>query len=211
MKTDELIRAMAADTRPERSFAQLLPLALLACVVAGVPFFSATMGLRADWPGSMASGPALLKQLFPVVAGLAAFGAAARLTRPEASLGRWTWALLGAPAIMLVAFAVAAARTPVADWPVAIRGDTAANCFLSVSIIGLLTLACAFAALRRGASVRPRLSGALAGLLAGSVSAALYASFCAEDNPMFWVIWYGGAIATVTAFGVWLGPRQLRW
>ena len=90
-------------------------------------------------------------------------------------------------------------------------GHTNWNCFLSISIIGLLTLACTFAALRRGASAHPRLSGALAGLLSGSVSAALFASFCTEDNPMFWGVWYVLAIATVTAFGAWLGPRQLRW
>lgn len=211
MKTDELIRALAADPTPSRSFGQLAPLALLVCLVAGAPFFSATMGLRPDWAREMTTAPALLKQIVTLAMAAAAFGATARLTRPEARLGRWRWALLAAPAAAAVAFAVAAARTPVADWSVAVMGQTNWNCLLSVSIIGLLTLAVTLAALRRGASPRPRLSGALAGLLSGSVSAALFVSFCAEDNPMYWSVWYGLAILAVAAAGAWLGPRQLRW
>lgn len=211
MKTDDLIRALATDARPSRSFAQLLPLALVACVAAGVPFFTATMGLRPDWLQAVTTAPALTKQLLPLVMAAAAFGALVRLTRPEADLGRWTWALLVAPALVAAAFAITAARTPLSGWGAAIMGHTNVNCMLSISIIGLLTLAGAFLALRRGASARPRLSGALAGLLAGSASAALFANFCAEDNPMYWGVWYGLAVAVVTAVGAWFGPRQLRW
>lgn len=211
MKTDELIRVLATDVTPSRSFAQLAPLALLACLAAGVPFFTATMGLRPDWLHAMTTASALAKPLFPLVLAAGAFGALVRLTRPEAELGGWAWALLVAPAIVATAFWITAARTPLPNWGAAIMGKTNWNCLLSISIIGLLTLAGAFVALRRGASARPRLSGALAGMFAGSVSAALFASFCAEDNPMFWGVWYVLAIAIVTAVGAWFGPRQLRW
>ncbi len=211
MNTDELIRAMAADAKPSRSCAQMLPLALLACALVGATFFSATTGLRPDWAQAMTTPPALVKQLVPLVMAAAAFGALVRLTRPEAGPGGWAWALPAAAALVVAAFAIAAAGAPPPDWRAAVMGGTNWNCLLSIATVGLLMLAGAFAALRRGASAHPRLSGALAGLFAGSASAALFASFCAEDNPMFWSVWYGLAIAIVTAVGAWLGPRQLRW
>ena len=53
---------------------------------------------------------------------------------------------------------------------------------------------------RAGArSTRPRASGALAGLLAGAIAAAIYALHCTETSPLFYAIWYGLAILAVTA------------
>ena len=72
-------------------------------------------------------------------------------------------------------------------------------------------LAATLWALRRGASTRPGLSGALAGLLSGAAAATVYAVHCTEDSPLFWSFWYVLAILFATALGALLGARVLRW
>jgi len=54
-------------------------------------------------------------------------------------------------------------------------------------------------------------AGALAGLVAGGVSATAYALHCTDDSLPFVALWYGGTIALCTIAGAALGPRLLRW
>jgi hypothetical protein len=56
-----------------------------------------------------------------------------------------------------------------------------------------------------------RRTGACAGLVAGSISAAGYALHCVDDSMPFVAFWYGGTIALCTLAGAMLGPRLLRW
>ncbi|HUI21148.1 MAG TPA: NrsF family protein, partial [Methylocella sp.] len=58
---------------------------------------------------------------------------------------------------------------------------------------------------------RPALAGAAAGLLAGAIGAAFYATHCPDDSPLFVATWYTLAIAFVTAIGAIAGARLLRW
>jgi hypothetical protein len=51
----------------------------------------------------------------------------------------------------------------------------------------------------------------MAGLgVAGGIAAG-YSLFCVMDNPLFYVTWYGVAIAAVTALGGLAGGWLLRW
>jgi hypothetical protein len=65
--------------------------------------------------------------------------------------------------------------------------------------------------MRHGAPTRPALAGAVAGLLAGGLGAALYAAHCTDDSPLFVATWYTIAIAGVTIVGSLLGRYFLRW
>jgi hypothetical protein len=66
-------------------------------------------------------------------------------------------------------------------------------------------------ALRKGAPTRLKLSGAVAGIVAGGLGAADYALGCKSDTIPFIAIWYGLAIALCAAIGALFGPRLLRW
>ena len=66
-------------------------------------------------------------------------------------------------------------------------------------------------ALRGGASTRPALTGAVAGLLSGGAAAVVYSMHCTEDSPLFYAVWYVLAILAVTVAGALLGSRVLRW
>jgi NAD(P)H-dependent FMN reductase len=50
-----------------------------------------------------------------------------------------------------------------------------------------------------------------AGLVAGGLAAALYATQCTDDSPLFIATWYSIAIGAVTVLGAVLGRHQLRW
>jgi hypothetical protein len=211
MRTEDLIRAIAADATWQPPPGRALPIALTASVAATGLAFYALMGVRPDLSEAIRQTQVILKHAFPVPMAVAAAGAALRLSRPEGRLGGWSVALLIAPAIVAVAFWVTAARTPFAAWPAAVVGHSVGACLLSIPLIGLPILGGVLWALRRGASVRPGAAGAAAGLLAGSASAAVYAAYCTDDSPMFWGVWYVLAIGIVTGLGALLGRRLLRW
>ena len=80
-------------------------------------------------------------------------------------------------------------------------GQSNGQCVAFISLMSLPLLAASLWALRRGASTRPALSGALAGLLSGGAAAAVYAVHCTEDSPLFYAFWYVLAILGATALG----------
>lgn len=212
MKTEDLIRTMAADlTRPPPLDRTLGAALFVATALAALVFYGAFGGVRPDFWAAAGRLDVLLKQGFPFLLAAAAFGACLRMSRPEARLGAWAAALLVGPAVAAAAFWTTAIATPLADWPATIRGRSVTECLTLIPTIAVPILVGALWALRRGAGVHPALCGALAGLLAGSCSAAVYAAYCTDDSPMFWGVWYMLAIALVTAAGALAGARLLRW
>ena len=53
--------------------------------------------------------------------------------------------------------------------------------------------------------------GRLAGLASGGLATAIYALHCTEDNPLFFVTWYGLAILLMAGVGALCGRWVLRW
>ena len=98
------------------------------------------------------------------------------------------------PAVLLLAVAGELLTLPAAAWMPAMMGQSNGQCVGFISVMSLPLLAAALWALRRGASTRPALSGALAGLLSGGAAAAVYAVHCTEDSPLFYALWYVLAI-----------------
>ena len=62
-----------------------------------------------------------------------------------------------------------------------------------------------------GAVTRPRLAGAVAGLLAGALGGMAYAFACRNDGGLFIAVWYGLAVASVAGAGALAGSRALAW
>lgn len=212
MKTDDLIAALAADATPP---AGLRGVALLAMALPGVAvavLFLSLIGVRPDLAQAVTGLPVAWKWLLPALVATLALTAVFRLARPEVRGGGWPLGLLLLPAgLALALFAVQAAQVPMADWAVEIRGRTLFVCLASIVGMGLLPLGAALAALRRGASTRPGLSGFLTGLAVGGAMTFAYALHCDEDAPMFFVVWYGLAILALGGIGAVAGTRALRW
>lgn len=211
MRTEQLIRAMAADTTRARPVGLVLPLALLAAAAAVAAVFLPALGPRPDLGTALMQARVLVKQVFPLVLAVGAFGAALRLARPGMGVGPWTAAIAAVPLLLGAAVAAELVALPPAEWMRALVGETSRQCLALVSLMSLPLLGAALWALRRGASTRPTLSGAVAGLIAGGAAAAIYAMHCPEDSPLFYAVWYVLPMLAMAALGAALGRRWLRW
>jgi hypothetical protein len=100
---------------------------------------------------------------------------------------------------------------PASRWGAVAVGSNAAICLTAIPLLSLPLLAAAVVGLRQGAPTRPGTTGAVAGLMAGSLAAALYATHCTDDSPLFVALWYGIALAMVTLAGWVSGRIWLRW
>lgn len=212
MKTDDLIAALAADTRPPRPVASRLLTQAGAGLILSAGLVLAALGLRPDLGAAMVGPVTSLKWLLPLALSAAGLIAALRLSRPTA-LPRLTeaWLPAGIAAFSAFLLAAALARMPADLRLGAVMGDSAAVCLISVIAIGSVPLGLGLAVLRGGASPRPGLSGAMAGLAAGGAAAAAYAMHCDEDAPSFFLVWYGIGIIAMTTAGWAIGRRTLRW
>jgi hypothetical protein len=212
MKTDDLIRALAADRQPagpSPGFA--LGLAVLAGLAVSVVLFALWVGLRPNLASAMMSLPFMLK---PLEMGLLVIASAAlvlRLAKPGASARSAVLITAIAPAIMVAALAAELMTVPRSEWLVRLAGVHWYVCVMNMVLLALPMLAAILFGLRFGAPTRPALAGAAAGLLSGALSATLYISHCPDDSPIFVAAWFTLAIVIVTAIGALLGSRILRW
>lgn len=212
MKTDDLIRAMAADREPAGPAPGLaLALAGAAGFVLSALLFLWLVPLRPHLGEAMRSFPFVLK---PVETGILVVASAIvvlRLAKPGAPLGRTVVVAAAVPAIMVAAVAVELMQVPSAEWLIRLAGVHWYICVLNMVMLSLPILAALLFGLRFGAPTRPAFAGAGAGLLAGALAASLYIAHCPDDSPLFVATWFSLAIAIATATGAIAGSRLLRW
>ncbi len=210
MKTDELIASLAARPVPPPMRAGRLGLALLSAMVAAAALFLAVAGPRDGLPGLLAQPLIAAKTLLPALTSLIALPALVALFYPEGWISRplrLALPLAVAAALWGFSFAALPDQARFAEFtPFAI-----VECVGLILVIAVLPLWAALRLAARGAPTRPALTGAMAGLVVGSGAAAGYSFFCLQDNPLFYVTWYGTAIALTMIAGAWLGARRLRW
>lgn len=211
MKTEDLIRAMAADTRRPPRIGEILPLALAVTTAIAAAGFLSLLGIRPDFAQAVQYTDTQIKHVFPIVLAAGAFVLSTRLARPGAQPGAALVVLALAPVLILGALGVEMRTQPAARWADHAFVPSMWTCIVSIPVISAPILAGSLWALRGGASVRPALSGAVAGLLSGGTGAAVYAFYCNQDSPFYFVLWYPLAIAFVALVGAGLGARYLRW
>jgi hypothetical protein len=212
MKTEQLIRAISADAATRAApVARMLGLALLAGAAVAAILFAVRLGPRPDI-ALVASDPRFLfKFVVTLLLAASALALALRLARPGADTGFWLVALAAAPVLLALGVVAELLLVPSGNWGMNLIGKNWAYCLTYVPLLSLPLLAAALLALRHGAPTRPALAGAVAGLLAGGLGAALYAAHCIDDSPLFVAIWYTIAIAGVTIAGSLIGRYVLRW
>jgi hypothetical protein len=211
MKTEELIRALAADgSQPVRPIGHTLWRALATGALLSTALFLLLLHPRLDIGRAISTVRFDFKLL--VVACLAVASAIfLRYVALPASSARQRWLLYLAPLLLAGGVVIELATTPAASWSERLIGHNAVHCLSLIPLLALPSLACLFFALRRAAPLRPPLAGATAGLMSGGVGGVLYALTCPDDSPLFVATWYTiaiGVVATGSAFG---GGRWLRW
>ena len=211
MQTDQLIRTLAADNAHRaRPVGFVLTLALLAAAPVSVGMFFAGLGVRPDVMTAMHSPFFDLKFAVTLALAISAIAVGLHLSRPEASLQGWAWLLL-IPVGVLVAGIASEMMLP-QRLPAMTRlvGNNSLVCMTAIPLMSLPLLMAALIGLRHGASTRPAVTGAIAGLLSAGLAATLYASHCTDDSPLFVATWYTIAAALVSAIGAVAGWKVLR-
>ncbi len=213
MKTDELVGLLAAAAVPvpANAVGRRFAVALGWGVPGAVLLLLVTLGIRADLAQTAGELLFWIKPAFAAGLALAALIATERLARPGMRLGP-VWVALAAPVLVLWLVAalvlVNAAPSQRADL---ILGDSWKSCAFNIALLALPLLAATLWAMKGLAPTRLALAGASAGLLAGALSALVYALHCPESTAPFLAVWYVLGIAIPTLAGALLGPRVLRW
>ena len=212
METHALIRSLASDgTRPSRPLPQVWGAALPAAALAAALVFFSTIGPRPDFEAALATLRFPLKFVLTSILALSAFAVLSPLARPGGeSASNLAW-LLAAPLLLGAAVLLELAAVPPSEWASRLVGVNNLYCLGFIPLIGAGPLGLFLLALRHGAPTRPRLAGAVAGLLAGGLAASFYAAHCPDDSPLFVATWYTLAIALLAGLGAMLAPRLARW
>ncbi|MGF7160904.1 hypothetical protein FHS85_002535 [Rhodoligotrophos appendicifer] len=212
MKTDDLIRAIAADTgRSSMPLERAWLIAGAVAVVIAAAMFMVMLGPRSDAVESLNSVRFILKFVVTFALMISAFIVVRRMARPAEGSRSLLLLLLTAPLLLAVSVAFELAVVPSSDWAARLIGVNSTVCLTFIPLIGAGPLVVFLLALRHGAPTHPALAGAVAGLLAGGLAAAFYAAHCPDDSPLFVATWYSIAIAGLAAIGALVLPRISHW
>jgi len=211
MKTEELIRVLAADaSRPVTPAITALWRALGVGVFASTALLLLFLHPRADLARAIFTLQFDFKLAFAALVAVAAVLFLRETSRPFVP-ERWRWPLVLGPIFLLTGVVLELWRQPVTAWGGLLIGHNAVHCLSLIPFLSLPLAVCLLVALRHAAPAKPVVAGATAGLAAGAVGSMLYALTCPDDSPLFVASWYSIAIAVVTSGAAWLGSRLLRW
>lgn len=213
MNTDDLILALAQDTKPVRSwqgaFALIAALAVgAAAAMALITVFLGDPLLGTHSVGVMTFG---VKMAFAtslmMLSGYLLYEAGRPGHEPRKGL---PW--IAAPFVLVaILAAIGLGSAPAVATRAMIFGSSWQTCLLSVSLLSVPVYAAVVLAFRRLAPTDLKLTGLLAGLASGSTAALAYALHCPESSPAFLLIWYGSGIVIAGLAGRAAGPLLLRW
>lgn len=211
MDTEKFIRGLAADHGWKSQPVRIVLAAMLAVALGcSATIFAMWLRMRPDVMVATGNPFFLLKFVVTLALVGASLALAMRLIRPGAPIRSWRW-LLALPVALLAVGIVADLMVPhTSSWEARLVGSNSQVCLTAIPLMSVPLLIAALAGLRHGASTRPALTGAVAGLLAGGIAATLYASHCTDDSPLFVATWYTAALALVTMVGAIAGRWVLR-
>lgn len=213
MKTDELIDVLSTNVEPvdPQRITRNLQIAIIAGLSLALVSGVAALGIRWDIRDPGAFGFLVLKVAFGVAVTILGSHYLLKHARPGGEMRSWIL-LAGVPFVAVMALAGASLiSAPASHWDDMVMGERWLECLLSIPVIAAAPFAVIMWAVRKAAPTNLTRTGALAGLVAGGVSAIAYALHCTDDSLPFVALWYGGTIVLCTLAGALTGSRLLRW
>jgi hypothetical protein len=213
MKTDDLIAMLGTNVErvDHRQVVRTVNLAIAAGAAISLCFMFFALGIRTDLKEASAWMFLGMKLAFAIGVVAVTSTYLIRVARPGGER-RTPTAFVALPFIAIMPLAaISLSFAPSSHWNELVVGDQWLECLLSIPIIAIVPFATIIWAVRRTAPTDLARAGALAGLLAGGVSAIGYALHCTDDSLPFVTLWYGATIALCALAGALLGPRLLRW
>jgi hypothetical protein len=213
MKTDELVAMLSTNIEPvdSRQVANKLRIAILSGLTLAFLIGVVVLGVRWDLPAQSALKFLLLKLAFGATIVILGSIFLNKYARPGGESHSWI-AVAMVPFLALIALAgISLINAPASHWSQMMIGNQWLECLLSIPTIAVVPFAVIMWAVRFAAPTDLVRAGALAGLVAGGISAVAYALHCVDDSVPFVALWYGGTVLLCTVTGAALGPRLLRW
>jgi hypothetical protein len=213
MKTDELIGMLSTNLEPVKGH-QLRNFVAAALAGGAIVAFCLMLAMFGA-PVSALGGERYALKVLEVAFTLGLVGAGAnllvRFARPVDPGRKSLIPIILLFLAMLFAGIVALLLAPPAGWSGMIFGPQWAACLICIPLFAVAPFAALVWALRKGAPTRLEWAGAVAGLVAGALGAAIFALHHPGGSIPFIVLWYGGPIVLCALAGAILGPRLLRW
>ncbi len=209
--TDALIRGLAREAGNGRvpgvrAFRLTLIVAALGALGLSLAMVLILVGARPDLAAAIHGAPFAYKVASMLALGLGGLFLAGRAALPGS--GRPTMLAL-VPAVALLAFRAATDGSGLSfmgNSDVSVR-----ECITTILLVSLPPLVLLLGVMRAGASTRPALAGAIAGMLSGAIGAGAYACACKNDAGLYVALWYPLAILAMAAVGAAIGRRALAW
>lgn len=211
MKTDDLIRLLAADAPVRERLGPAIAVALGIGLAVCAALLVFDIHLRRDIVTAILMPRVAFKILVTASVAVLAIALLVRIGRPGVPVVTAERMLLLPLAAIIVAVGLELALTPAASWGARLVGRNAGWCLTYIPVFSAVPLAAILTAMRRSAPESPTLAGAVAGLSAAGMAAAFYAWHCPDDSPLFVATWYMIACAAVTGVGALVGRRVLVW
>jgi hypothetical protein len=203
--TDDLIHSLSGHAGDKgndaASLRRFLLGALFLSFAAATALVWTVFGFRDDFAAMAQAQPFLFKVSGAIVLAAGAFLLVRRAILPGS--GPLNALLLIPGTLPFLLFAVidpSSADTLSSFW-----------CSLDIALLSVPAFGLILAAMRKGAPTSPARSGAVAGLLAGSVASAAHALACHNDHGVSVLLWYGLAIIVLSGVGALIGRRVLHW
>lgn len=213
MNTDDLVRHLAADTRPvaRNSVTRRLVVGMAVGGAGSAMIILIALGFRPDLGTAMRGASFWMKWGYTFSLAVAALVMTAQLARPDSGRLRGLW-LLAMPVILLAGVGLLElVHTPSSQWLAMWLGQSWQSCPWLVLSLSAPIFAGLLWSFRRLAPTRLRAAGATAGLSAGAFAATVYCLHCPEVSAIFVLTWYSLGIVLATLLGTVVGPRLLRW
>ncbi len=213
MKTEELVDMLSTDVSPveRHTVTWTIGIAIATGSVFAIGGMLVIFGVRGDLTTGLALAYMLVKLAFALAIIALASIYLTRLARPGGESKTNAAAIMAPFAIIVLLAAISVSLAPGSHWNKMVAGTDWLECALSIPIIAVVPFAVVIWAVRKTAPTNLVRTGAVAGLVAGGISALGYALHCTDDSLPFVAVWYGGTIALCTLAGAMFGPRLLRW
>jgi hypothetical protein len=175
VKTNDLISLLAEDAPVRMRLGRAMTIALAAGIVISAMLLLLTIGMRPDMEQAIRTARVFFKVSMTLVLAAAASSLVFRIGRPGAPLGARSLSLIVPLVLLIGAVAAEMATTPPGSWSTRMIGRYAPFCVFFIPVLSLAPLAGFMIVLRNGAPASPGIAGAVAGLAAGSIAAAINA------------------------------------
>lgn len=217
LEPDPLIDSLVADldsVEPRRAGREMLLIAGL--ILVELLVFVMLREARPDMPEAMTTPAFWWKAAtFAVIGGLSVTALLVSLDPATTNNGRlsalWRGLAITAPLALALGWIIDAGASGSHALAARLEWRDGLDCLLNVGLLSLPLVLVFGMLMRRGAPTQPARTSAAAGLAAAGFGAFVFAFHCPHDDPLYVMVWYGGAVLIVAGLARLVLPRIARW